>query len=79
MATVNFESRGGHKTGNGKGGDSVQTGVDTTPIAGFNNDRVIIVTAALSQTLKVPPGAYERVSQDASGNWTYAPANRNVI
>jgi hypothetical protein len=76
VASINFEVHGGR--GGQKGGPPQSvTGIDTTTIPQWEtNQRVINVTPVLSNILKVPTGQYEHVSTDASGNWTYAPANR---
>lgn len=77
MATINFQLHGSGKAPGGKAGVSTITGINTSGISGWNFDRVIVISASLSATLKVPAGAYEHVGADASGNWTYAPADRN--
>lgn len=76
MPTINFDLRG--SVDDGATPDNLISGIDIATLTGVNQfDRLIIVTPAMS-TSGVPPGAYEHVAQDSSGNWTYAPANRNL-
>lgn len=79
MSTINVEVHGADRSAaKGKSGSPVTTtGVNVASITGYTlNDRILRVTPALSSTLGLPAGVYERVGQDSSGNPTYAPYNR---
>lgn len=77
MPNLNFEVHGSRAVGKGSTPATI-TGVNSSAISGYANDRVVIVTPAMATTMGVPAGPYERVGFDASGNITYAPANRNL-
>jgi hypothetical protein len=79
MPLVNFDLRASADADGGVSPDDLISGIDIVNLAGVNQfDRLIEVTAAMGATANVPPGTYEHVSTDASGNWTYAPSNRNT-
>lgn len=78
--TVNIESHGpgaAAKTGSKAGAVVTTTGITSSSITGYTQgDRILRVTPALSSTLGLPAGLYERVGTDGSGNPTYAPYDR---